>query len=171
VVLVSARFRAAVHALIGVCLPVAADAGRAPCKAMAFWQVAGPPPPKDADRAHGRVTSKRRRSSMRPSRICRDRENSWRPWKVSRLGGRFPLASLGPALPHRKTLIARAVAGDPVPFFTISGSDFVGLFVGVGASRCPATFRTGQEECSLHHLHRRNRRGRRHRGAGLCGGQ
>ncbi len=60
-----------------------------------------------------------------------------------------------------KTLLARAIAGEAgVPFFTISGSDFVEMFVGVGASRGPATCSSRPKECALHRLHRRDRRGR-----------
>ena len=70
-----------------------------------------------------------------------------------------------------KTLLARAVAGEAgVPFFSISGSEFVEMFVGVGASRVRDLFEPGQAEPALHHLHRRDRRGRpparrRHRAA------
>ena len=60
-----------------------------------------------------------------------------------------------------KTLLARAIAGEAgVPFFSISGSDFVEMFVGVGASPRPRPVRAGQEERALHHLHRRDRRRR-----------
>ncbi|MFX8949703.1 AAA family ATPase, partial [Acinetobacter baumannii] len=59
------------------------------------------------------------------------------PQKFQRLGGRIPRGALLVGPPGTgKTLIARAVAGEAnVPFFTISGSDFVEMFVGVGASR------------------------------------
>ena len=59
------------------------------------------------------------------------------PGKFQRLGGRIPRGVLLVGPPGTgKTLIARAVAGEAnVPFFTISGSDFVEMFVGVGASR------------------------------------
>ena len=53
-----------------------------------------------------------------------------------------------------KTLLARAVAGEAgVPFFSISGSEFVEMFVGVGASRVRDMFSTGQGERSLHLVH------------------
>ena len=56
-----------------------------------------------------------------------------------------------------KTLLARAIAGEAkVPFFSISGSDFVEMFVGVGAVARPRHVRAGQEKCALHHLHRRD---------------
>ena len=84
------------------------------------------------------------------------------PQKFQRLGGKIPRGVLLVGPPGTgKTLIARAVAGEAnVPFFTISGSDFVEMFVGVGASPRPRHVRAGQEERALHHLHRRNRRRR-----------
>merc|ERR1711883_15686 len=59
------------------------------------------------------------------------------PKKFSRLGGKIPRGCLLVGPPGTgKTLLARAIAGEAgVPFFTISGSDFVEMFVGVGASR------------------------------------
>ena len=59
------------------------------------------------------------------------------PSKFQRLGGKIPKgAAVGWSSRNRKTLLARAIAGEAnVPFFTISGSDFVEMFVGVGASR------------------------------------
>ena len=84
------------------------------------------------------------------------------PHKFQRLGGKIPKGALLVGPPGTgKTLLARAIAGEAnVPFFTISGSDFVEMFVGVGASRGARHVRAGQEERTLHHLHRRNRRGR-----------
>ena len=84
------------------------------------------------------------------------------PQKFQRLGGRIPRGVLLVGPPGTgKTLLARAIAGEAnVPFFTISGSDFVEMFVGVGAEPRPRHVRAGQEECALHHLHRRNRCGR-----------
>ena len=59
-----------------------------------------------------------------------------------------------------KTLLARAVAGEAgVPFFSISGSDFVEMFVGVGASRVRDLFQQAKDAAPGHHLHRRDRRG------------
>ena len=82
--------------------------------------------------------------------------------KFQRLGGRIPKGVLLVGPPGTgKTLLARAVAGEAnVPFFSISGSDFVEMFVGVGASPRPRPLRAGQEERPLHHLHRRDRRRR-----------
>ena len=59
------------------------------------------------------------------------------PSKFARLGGKIPKGALLVGSPGTgKTLLARAIAGEAgVPFFTISGSDFVEMFVGVGASR------------------------------------
>ena len=53
-----------------------------------------------------------------------------------------------------KTLLAKAVAGEAgVPFFSISGSDFVEMFVGVGASRVRDLFHRGEEKRPLYHFH------------------
>ncbi len=78
------------------------------------------------------------------------------PKKFTRLGGRIPKGVLLMGPPGTgKTLLARAIAGEAgVPFFSISGSDFVEMFVGVGASRVRDLFRAGQEKRALHHLHR-----------------
>ena len=78
------------------------------------------------------------------------------PQKFQKLGGRIPKGVLLVGPPGTgKTLLARAIAGEAnVPFFSISGSDFVEMFVGVGASRVRDLFRAGQEERALHHLHR-----------------
>ena len=82
------------------------------------------------------------------------------PQKFQRLGGRIPRGALLVGPPGTgKTLLARAIAGEAnVPFFTISGSDFVEMFVGVGASRVRDMFEQAKEERALHHLYRRNRR-------------
>ena len=67
------------------------------------------------------------------------------PKKFSRLGGRIPTGALLVGPPGTgKTLLARAIAGEAnVPFFSISGSDFVEMFVGVGASRVRDMFEQG----------------------------
>ncbi len=80
------------------------------------------------------------------------------PQKFQKLGGRIPKGVLLVGPPGTgKTLLARAIAGEAnVPFFSISGSDFVEMFVGVGASPRARSFRAGQEERAVHHLHRRN---------------
>ena len=102
-------------------------------------------------------------ASTRPSRTCRRSSSSCAiPANSSGSAASIPRGVLLVGPPGTgKTLIARAVAGEAnVPFFTISGSDFVEMFVGVGASPRARHVRAGQEERALHHLHRRNRRGR-----------
>ena len=76
------------------------------------------------------------------------------PIKFQRLGGKIPKGVLLVGPPGTgKTLIARAVAGEAnVPFFTISGSDFVEMFVGVGASRVRDMFEQGKKKCSLYNF-------------------
>ena len=69
------------------------------------------------------------------------------PKKFQRLGGRIPKGVLLMGAPGTgKTLLARAIAGEAgVPFFSISGSDFVEMFVGVGASRVRDLFEQGKK--------------------------
>ena len=82
------------------------------------------------------------------------------PEKFQRLGGRVPKGILLMGPPGTgKTLLARAVAGEAgVPFFSISGSEFIQMFVGVGASRVRDMFKTAKEAVALDPVHRRNRR-------------
>lgn len=77
------------------------------------------------------------------------------PTKFQNLGGRIPRGVLLVGSPGTgKTLLARAVAGEAkVPFFTISGSDFVEMFVGVGASRVRDMFEQDKKTCSLYYFH------------------
>jgi cell division protease FtsH len=84
------------------------------------------------------------------------------PSKFQKLGGRIPRGVLMVGSPGTgKTLLARAIAGEAkVPFFSISGSDFVEMFVGVGARARARHVRAGEEERALHRVHRRDRRGR-----------
>ena len=65
------------------------------------------------------------------------------PTKYTKLGGKIPKGALLVGLPGTgKTLLAKAVAGEAkVPFFSLSGSDFVEMFVGVGASRVRDLFK------------------------------
>ena len=78
------------------------------------------------------------------------------PQKFQALGGTIPKGVLMVGPPGTgKTLLARAIAGEAeVPFFSISGSDFVEMFVGVGASRVRDMFEQGKKECSLSCLYR-----------------
>ena len=94
------------------------------------------------------------------------------PKKFTRLGGRIPKGVLLVGSPATgKTLLARAVAGEAnVPFFTISGSDFVEMFVGVGASRVRDLFEQGKKSAPcLIFIDEIDAVGR-HRGAGMGGG-
>jgi cell division protease FtsH len=94
------------------------------------------------------------------------------PKKYTKLGGRIPKGVLMVGSPGTgKTLLARAVAGEAgVPFFTISGSDFVEMFVGVGASRVRDLFEQGKKNAPcLIFIDEIDAVGR-HRGAGMGGG-
>ena len=84
------------------------------------------------------------------------------PGKFQKLGGKLPKGVLLVGPPGTgKTLLARATAGEAnVPFLSLSGSDFVEMFVGVGAARVRDLFDRAQKESTLHHFHRRNRRHR-----------
>jgi cell division protease FtsH len=94
------------------------------------------------------------------------------PRKFQRLGGRIPKGALLVGPPGTgKTLIARAVAGEAnVPFFTISGSDFVEMFVGVGASRVRDMFEQGKKNAPCIIFIDEIDAVGRSRGAGLGGG-
>ena len=94
------------------------------------------------------------------------------PQKFQRLGGKIPKGVLLVGPPGTgKTLIARAVAGEAeVPFFTISGSDFVEMFVGVGASRVRDMFEQGRKNAPCIIFIDEIDAVGRHRGAGLGGG-
>ncbi len=94
------------------------------------------------------------------------------PQKFQRLGGKIPKGCLLIGPPGTgKTLLARAIAGEAnVPFFTISGSDFVEMFVGVGASRVRDMFEQGKKNAPcIIFIDELDAVGR-HRGAGLGGG-
>lgn len=94
------------------------------------------------------------------------------PQKFQRLGGKIPKGALLVGPPGTgKTLIARAVAGEAnVPFFTISGSDFVEMFVGVGASRVRDMFEQAKRNAPCIIFIDEIDAVGRHRGAGLGGG-
>jgi len=94
------------------------------------------------------------------------------PQRFQRLGGRIPKGVLLMGSPGTgKTLLARAVAGEAnVPFFSISGSDFVEMFVGVGASRVRDLFEQGKKNAPCIVFIDEIDAVGRHRGAGLGGG-
>ena len=94
------------------------------------------------------------------------------PSKFSRLGGKIPRGALLVGPPGTgKTLLARAIAGEAnVPFFSISGSDFVEMFVGVGASRVRDMFDQGKKNAPCIVFIDEIDAVGRHRGAGLGGG-
>ena len=94
------------------------------------------------------------------------------PQKFTKLGGRIPKGVLLAGSPGTgKTLLARAIAGEAgVPFFTISGSDFVEMFVGVGASRVRDLFTQGKKNAPCIIFIDEIDAVGRHRGAGLGGG-
>jgi cell division protease FtsH len=94
------------------------------------------------------------------------------PKKFSRLGGKIPKGVLLAGSPGTgKTLLARAIAGEAgVPFFSISGSDFVEMFVGVGASRVRDLFVQGKKNAPCIIFIDEIDAVGRHRGAGLGGG-
>jgi cell division protease FtsH len=94
------------------------------------------------------------------------------PQKFQRLGGKIPKGCLLVGPPGTgKTLLARAIAGEAnVPFFTISGSDFVEMFVGVGASRVRDMFEQGKKNAPCIIFIDEIDAVGRHRGAGLGGG-
>ena len=94
------------------------------------------------------------------------------PKKFQKLGGRIPKGVLMMGPPGTgKTLLARAIAGEAgVPFFSISGSDFVEMFVGVGASRVRDLFEQGKKQAPCIIFIDEIDAVGRHRGAGLGGG-
>ena len=94
------------------------------------------------------------------------------PRKFQKLGGKIPKGALLVGAPGTgKTLLARAIAGEArVPFFTISGSDFVEMFVGVGASRVRDMFEQGKKNAPCIIFIDEIDAVGRHRGAGLGGG-
>ncbi len=94
------------------------------------------------------------------------------PKKYTKLGGRIPKGVLLVGAPGTgKTLLARAIAGEAdVPFFSISGSDFVEMFVGVGASRVRDLFEQGKKNAPCIIFIDEIDAVGRHRGAGLGGG-
>src|SRR5450631_1276619 len=156
-------------ALIGVWIFLSRQMQGGAGKAMGFGKSRA----KMLTEAHGRVTfedvagvDEAKQDLQEIVEFLRD------PGKYQRLGGRIPRGVLLVGPPGTgKTLIARAVAGEAnVPFFTISGSDFVEMFVGVGASRVRDMFEQAKKNspCIIF-IDEIDAVGRR-RGAGLGGG-
>jgi cell division protease FtsH len=156
-------------ALIGVWIFLSRQMQGAGGKAMGFGKSRA----KMLTEAHGRVTfedvagvDEAKADLEEIVEFLRD------PGKFQRLGGRIPRGVLLVGPPGTgKTLIARAVAGEAnVPFFTISGSDFVEMFVGVGASRVRDMFEQAKKNAPCIIFIDEIDAVGRHRGAGLGGG-
>src|SRR5438067_1161498 len=158
-----------VIALIGVWIFLSRQMQGVAGKAMGFGKSRA----KMLTEAHGRVTfedvagvDEAKQDLQEIVEFLRD------PGKFQRLGGRIPRGVLLVGPPGTgKTLIARAVAGEAnVPFFTISGSDFVEMFVGVGASRVRDMFEQAKKNAPCIIFIDEIDAVGRHRGAGLGGG-
>src|ERR1700733_5575279 len=156
-------------ALIGVWIFLSRQMQGGAGKAMGFGKSRA----KMLTEAHGRVTfedvagvDEAKQDLQEIVEFLRD------PGKYQRLGGRIPRGVLLVGPPGTgKTLIARAVAGEGnVPFFTISGSDFVEMFVGVGASRVRDMFEQAKKNAPCIIFIDEIDAVGRHRGAGLGGG-
>ncbi|HYI28552.1 MAG TPA: ATP-dependent zinc metalloprotease FtsH, partial [Bradyrhizobium sp.] len=156
-------------ALIGVWIFLSRQMQGGAGKAMGFGKSRA----KMLTEAHGRVTfedvagvDEAKQDLQEIVEFLRD------PGKFHRLGGRIPRGVLLVGPPGTgKTLIARAVAGEAnVPFFTISGSDFVEMFVGVGASRVRDMFEQAKKNAPCIIFIDEIDAVGRHRGAGLGGG-
>ena len=156
-------------ALIGVWIFLSRQMQGAGGKALGFGKSRA----KLLTEAHGRVTfedvagvNEAKQDLQEIVEFLRD------PGKFQRLGGRIPRGVLLVGPPGTgKTLIARAVAGEAnVPFFTISGSDFVEMFVGVGASRVRDMFEQAKKNAPCIIFIDEIDAVGRHRGAGLGGG-
>jgi len=156
-------------ALIGVWIFLSRQMQGAGGKALGFGKSRA----KLLTEAHGRVTfedvagvDEAKQDLQEIVEFLRD------PGKVQRLGGRIPRGVLLVGPPGTgKTLLARAIAGEAnVPFFTISGSDFVEMFVGVGASRVRDMFEQAKKNAPCIIFIDEIDAVGRHRGAGLGGG-
>src|ERR671918_211341 len=156
-------------ALIGVWIFLSRQMQGAGGKALGFGKSRA----KLLTEAHGRVTfedvagvDEAKQDLQEIVEFLRD------PGKFQRLGGRIPRGVLLVGPPGTgKTLLARAIAGEAnVPFFTISGSDFVEMFVGVGASRVRDMFEQGKKNAPCIIFIDEIDAVGRHRGAGLGGG-
>jgi cell division protease FtsH len=156
-------------ALIGVWIFLSRQMQGGAGKAMGFGKSRA----KLLTEAHGRVTfedvagvDEAKQDLQEIVEFLRD------PGKFQRLGGRIPKGALLVGPPGTgKTLLARAIAGEAnVPFFTISGSDFVEMFVGVGASRVRDMFEQAKKNAPCIIFIDEIDAVGRHRGAGLGGG-
>src|SRR5512136_3024736 len=156
-------------ALIGVWIFLSRQMQGAGGKALGFGKSRA----KLLTEAHGRVTfedvagvDEAKQDLQEIVEFLRD------PGKFQRLGGRIPRGVLLVGPPGTgKTLLARAIAGEAnVPFFTISGSDFVEMFVGVGASRVRDMFDQAKKNAPCIIFIDEIDAVGRHRGAGLGGG-
>src|SRR5579864_1601379 len=156
-------------ALIGVWIFLSRQMQGAGGKALGFGKSRA----KLLTEAHGRVTfedvagvDEAKQDLQEIVEFLRD------PGKFQRLGGKIPRGVLLVGPPGTgKTLLARAIAGEAnVPFFTISGSDFVEMFVGVGASRVRDMFEQGKKNAPCIIFIDEIDAVGRHRGAGLGGG-
>ena len=156
-------------ALIGVWIFLSRQMQGAGGKALGFGKSRA----KLLTEAHGRVTfedvagvDEAKQDLHEIVEFLRD------PGKFQRLGGRIPRGVLLVGPPGTgKTLLARAIAGEAnVPFFTISGSDFVEMFVGVGASRVRDMFEQAKKNAPCIIFVDEIDAVGRHRGAGLGGG-
>src|SRR6201747_1120889 len=156
-------------ALIGVWIFLSRQMQGGAGKAMGFGKSRA----KMLTEAHGRVTfedvagvDEAKQDLQEIVEFLRD------PGKFQRLGGRIPRGVLLVGPPRTgKTPLARAVAGEAnVPFFTISGSDFVEMFVGVGASRVRDMFEQAKKNAPCIIFIDEIDAVGRHRGAGLGGG-
>jgi cell division protease FtsH len=112
------------------------------------------------------------RAATKPRKKCRARRLPADPQKFQKLGGRIPRGVLLVGPPGTgKTLLARAIAGEAkVPFFSISGSDFVEMFVGVGAARVRDMFEQAKKHAPCIMFIDEIDAVGRHRGAGMGGG-
>src|SRR5499426_193096 len=156
-------------ALIGVWIFLSRQMQGAGGKALGFGKSRA----KLLTEAHGRVTfedvagvDEAKQDLQEIVEFLRD------PGKFQKLGGRIPRGVLLVGPPGTgKTLLARAIAGEAnVPFFTISGSDFVEMFVGVGASRVRDMFEQAKKNAPCIIFIDEIDAVGRHRGAGLGGG-
>ncbi|MFL5092449.1 MAG: ATP-dependent zinc metalloprotease FtsH, partial [Xanthobacteraceae bacterium] len=156
-------------ALIGVWIFLSRQMQGAGGKALGFGKSRA----KLLTEAHGRVTfedvagvDEAKQDLQEIVEFLRD------PGKFQKLGGRIPRGVLLVGPPGTgKTLLARAIAGEAnVPFFTISGSDFVEMFVGVGASRVRDMFEQAKKHAPCIIFIDEIDAVGRHRGAGLGGG-